>query len=224
MVIVRRHRAFDQTQGGRGASEAQSDAWSRDGSRKETQMKAIVYTKYGPPEVLQLKEVAKPVPKDNEVLVKVHAASANALDWHLMRGAPFLARLAGWLRKPKDPRLGADFAGRVEAVGTNVTQFQPGDEVFGAGTGSFAEYASVPENTVALKPAKSSFEEAAAIPVAALAALQGLRDKGQIHSGQKVLVNGASDGVGTFAVQIAKSFGAEVTGVGSPTKFVTPPK
>ncbi len=176
-------------------------------------MKAIVYTKYGPPEVLQLKEVAKPVPKDNQVLVKVHAASANALDWHFMRGAPFLARLAGGLRKPKDPRLGADFAGRVEAVGTNVTQFQPGDEVFGAETGSFAEYASVPENTLALKPTKSSFEEAAAIPVAAITALQGLRDKGQIQSGQKVLVNGASGGVGTFAVQIAKSFGTEVTGV-----------
>ncbi len=176
-------------------------------------MKAIVYTKYGPPEVLQLKEVAKPVPKDNQVLVKVHAASANALDWHFMRGAPFLARLAGGLRKPKDPRLGADFAGRVEAVGTNVTQFQPGDEVFGAETGSFAEYASVPENTLALKPTKSSFEEAAAIPVAAITALQGLRDKGQIQSRQKVLVNGASGGVGTFAVQIAKSFGTEVTGV-----------
>ena len=176
-------------------------------------MKAIVYTKYGPPEVLQLKEVAKPVPKDNQMLVKVHAASANALDWHFMRGAPFLARLAGGLRKPKDPRLGADFAGRVEAVGTNVTQFQPGDEVFGAETGSFAEYASVPENTLALKPTKSSFEEAAAIPVAAITALQGLRDKGQIQSRQKVLVNGASGGVGTFAVQIAKSFGTEVTGV-----------
>jgi len=145
-------------------------------------MKAIVYTKYGPPEVLQLKEVAKPVPKDNQVLVKVHAASANALDWHFMRGAPFLARLAGGLRKPKDPRLGADFAGRVEAVGTNVTQFQPGDEVFGAETGSFAEYASVPENTLALKPTKSSFEEAAAIPVAAIPALHGLRDKGQLQS------------------------------------------
>jgi NADPH:quinone reductase-like Zn-dependent oxidoreductase len=176
-------------------------------------MKAIVYTQYGSPDVLQLKEVEKPVPKDGEILVKIQAASANPLDWHLMRGAPFLARIAGGLRKPKDPRLGADFAGRVESVGNNVTQFQPGDEVFGAGTGSFAEYASVPENTVALKPTKSSFEEAAAIPVAAITALQGLRDKGQIHSGQKVLVNGASGGVGTFAVQIAKAFGTEVTGV-----------
>ena len=176
-------------------------------------MKAIVYTQYGSPDVLQLKEVEKPVPKDGEILVKIQAASANPLDWHLMRGAPFLARLAGGLRKPKDPRLGADFAGQVEAVGTNVTQFQPGDEVFGAGTGSFAEYASVPENRVALKPTKSSFEEAAAVPVAAITALQGLRDTGQIQPGQKVLVNGASGGVGTFAVQIAKSYGTEVTGV-----------
>src|SRR5207244_2757281 len=176
-------------------------------------MKAILLTQYGSPDVLQFKEVEKPIPKDGEILVKIHAASANPLDWHLMRGAPFLARLAGGLRKPKDPRLGADFAGRVEAVGNNVTQFQPGDEVFGAWTGSFAEYASVPENRLALKPTKSSFEEAAAIPVAAITALQSLRDKGQIHSGQKVLVNGASGGVGTFAVQIAKSFGTEVTGV-----------
>ncbi len=176
-------------------------------------MKAIVYTRYGPPDVLQVKEVEKPGPNDGELVVKIHAASANPLDWHRMRGAPFLARLAGGLRKPKDPRLGADIAGRVEAVGNNVTQFQPGDEVFGAWTGSFAEYASVPENRLALKPTNSSFEEAAAVPVAAITALQGLRDKGQIQSGQKVLVNGASGGVGTFAVQIAKSYGAEVTGV-----------
>ena len=135
-----------------------------------------------------------------------------------MRGAPFLARLAGGLRKPKDPRLGADLAGRVEAVGSNVTQFQPGDEVFGVGTGSFAEYASVPENRVALKPTKSSFEEAAAVPVAAITALQGLRDKGHIQPGQKVLINGASGGVGTFAVQLAKAFGAEVTAVCSTRK------
>ena len=181
-------------------------------------MKAIVYTKYGRPDVLQYKEVEIPVPKDGEILVKIHAASANPLDWHLMRGAPFLARLAGGLRKPKDPRLGADLAGRVEAVGSHVTQFQPGDEVFGAGTGSFAEYASIPENTVALKPTKSSFEEAAAVPVAAITALQGLRDKGRIQPGQKVLINGASGGVGTFAVQLAKAFGAEVTAVCSTRK------
>src|SRR6266705_3044393 len=176
-------------------------------------MKAILLTQYGSPDILQFKEVEKPVPKDGEILVKIHAASANPLDWHLMRGAPFLARLAGGLRKPKDPRLGADIAGRVESVGNNVTQFQPGDEVFGAWTGSFAEHAAVPENRLALKPTNSSFEEAAAVPVAAITALQGLRDKGQIQSGQKVLVNGASGGVGTFAVQIAKVFGAEVTGV-----------
>ena len=176
-------------------------------------MKAILLTQYGSPDVLQFKEVEKPVPNDGEILVKIQAASTNPLDWHLMRGAPFLARLAGGLRKPKDPRLGADFAGRVKAVGNNVTQFQPGDEVFGVYTGSFAEYASVPENRVVLKPTTSSFEEAAAIPVAAITALQGLRDTGHIHSGQKVLVNGASGGVGTFAVQIARSYGTEVTGV-----------
>ena len=176
-------------------------------------MKAIVYTQYGSPDILQFKEVVKPVPNAGEILVKVYAASANPLDWHLMRGAPFLARLDGGLRKPKDSRLGADFAGRVEAVGSNVTQFQPGDEVYGDHRGSFAEYSTVPVNRVALKPANLSFEEAAAIPVAAVTALQGLRDAGHIHSGQTVLINGASGGVGTFAVQIAKAFGAEVTGV-----------
>lgn len=176
-------------------------------------MKAIVYTKYGPPAVLQFREVAKPVPTDGQILVKIYAASANPLDWHLMRASPFLARLAGGLRKPKDPRLGADFAGRVEAVGPNVTQFQPGDEVFGASTGAFAEYICVAESEVALKPANLSFEQAAAVPVAATTALQGLRDTGQIHTGQRVLVNGASGGVGTFAVQIARAFGTEVTGV-----------
>jgi len=176
-------------------------------------MKAIVYTHYGSPDVLQFKETEKPVPNAGEILVKIYAASANPLDWHLMRGAPFLARLEGGLRKPKDPRFGADLAGRVEAVGSTVTQFQLGDEVFGAWTGSFAEYATVPENRVALKPANRSFEEAAAIPVAAITALQGLRDTGHIHTGQKVLINGASGGVGSFAVQLAKAFGAEVTGV-----------
>jgi NADPH:quinone reductase-like Zn-dependent oxidoreductase len=176
-------------------------------------MKAIVYTQYGSPDILQFKEVEKPVPNAGEILVKVNAASANPLDWHLMRGAPFLARLDGGLRKPKDSRLGADFAGQVEAVGSNVTQFQPGDEVYGDYRGSFAEYSTVPVNRVALKPANLSFEEAAAIPVAAVTALQGLRDAGHIHSGQTVLINGASGGVGTFAVQIAKAFGAEVTGV-----------
>jgi NADPH:quinone reductase-like Zn-dependent oxidoreductase len=177
------------------------------------QMKAIVYTQYGSPDVLQFKEMEKPTPRDGQILVQIYAASANPLDWHLMRASPFLARLAGGLRRPKDPRLGADFAGRVEAIGLNVTQFQPGDEVFGASTGAFAEYICVAENEVVLKPANLSFEQAAAVPVAATTALQGLRDYGQIHSGQKMLVNGASGGVGTFAVQIAKSFGTEVTGV-----------
>jgi len=176
-------------------------------------MKAIVYTKYGSPDVLQFKEVEKPAPTDGQILVKIYAASANPLDWHLMRASPFLARLAGGLRKPKDPRLGADFAGRVEAVGANVAQFQPGDEVFGASTGAFAEYICVAESEVALKPAGLSFEQAAVVPVAATTALQGLRDAGQIHTGQRVLVNGASGGVGTFAVQIARAFGTEVTGV-----------
>jgi NADPH:quinone reductase-like Zn-dependent oxidoreductase len=177
-------------------------------------MKAIVFERYGSPDVLQLKEVEKPVPNADEVLIKIHAASANPLDWHRMRGAPFVARLSGGLRKPSDPRLGVDIAGQVEAVGSNAKQFQPGDEVFGAiANGGFAEYASTAEKTLALKPANSSFEQAAAVPVAAFTALQGLRDKGRIKSGQKVLVNGASGGVGTFAVQIAKSFGAEVTGV-----------
>ncbi len=176
-------------------------------------MKAIVYTQYGSPDVLQFKEVEKPAPTDGQILVKIYAASANPLDWHLMRASPFLARLAGGLRKPKDPRLGADFAGRVEAVGPNVTQFQPGDEVFGASTGAFAEYICVAESEVALKPTNLSFEQAAVVPVAATTALQGLRDTGQIHTGQRVLVNGASGGVGTFAVQIARAFGTEVTGV-----------
>ncbi len=177
-------------------------------------MKAIVYTKYGPPDVLQLKEVEKPTPKDNEVLIKVHAASANAADWHLMRGKPFLVRLMGFgLLKPKNKILGADVAGRVEAVGRNVKQFQPGDDVFGCDWGGFAEYVCASESALVLKPAGMTFEEVAAVPMAAVTALQGLRDKGQIQSGQKVLINGASGGVGTFAVQIAKSFGAEVTAV-----------
>jgi NADPH:quinone reductase-like Zn-dependent oxidoreductase len=176
-------------------------------------VKAIVYTKYGPPDVLQLKEVEKPAPNDNEVLVKVHAASANPLDWHSLRGKPFLVRLTSGLRKPKNTRLGADIAGRVEAVGSTVRQFQPGDDVFGMSAGSFAEYVCASEDALALKPANISFEEAAATPVVAFTALQGLRDTGQIQAGQKVLINGASGGVGTFAVQIAKSYGTEVTGV-----------
>ncbi len=176
-------------------------------------MKAIQYYRYGPPEVLQLKEVEKPTPKKGEILVKVHAASVNPLDWHGMRGAPFIARVSGGWTKPKDPRLGADFAGQVEAFGAGVTKFHPGDEVFGMCGSSFAEYATAKQDRTALKPSNKSFEEAAAVPVAGITALQGLRDYGKIKAGQKVLVNGASGGVGSFAVQIAKSYGTEVTGV-----------
>lgn len=180
-------------------------------------MKAIVYEKYGPPDVLQLTEVEKPTPKAGEVLVRVKAASVNPLDWHTLRGEPFLQRLESGFPKPKETILGADFAGVVEAVSASVDKFQPGDEVYGdlywCGLGAFAEYVTLPEHAVAQKPANLSFEKAAAVPQAAFTALHALRDAGQIQSGQKVLINGASGGVGTFAVQIAKSYGAEVTGV-----------
>lgn len=177
-------------------------------------MKAIVYTKYGSPDVLQLKDVEIPALKNDEVLIKVYAASVNAYDWHFLTADIFLIRfMGGGLFKPKNTRLGADIAGRVEAVGRNVRQFQPGDEVFGMTHGSFAEYACASENALGLKPSNLSFEEAAAVPMAAVTALQGLRDIGKIQPGQKVLINGASGGVGTFAVQIAKFFGAEVTAV-----------
>jgi NADPH:quinone reductase-like Zn-dependent oxidoreductase len=185
-------------------------------------MKAIVYTEYGSSDVLQLEEVEKPAPKEDEVLVKVYAASVNAGDWHALRGEPFLQRLETGLLKPGNKILGADIAGRVEAVGSNVKQFQPGDEVFGdlywCGFGAFAEYVSVPEYALSLKPANMTFEEVAAVPQAAFTALHALRDQGQVQPGQKVLINGASGGVGTFAVQIAKSYGAEVTGVCSTSK------
>ena len=199
-----------------GAGKQDKMGTSRTG--RNTQMKAIVYTEYGPPDVLQLKEVEKPTPKEDEVLVQVHAASVNYPDWAFLRGKPFLVRLmSGGLLEPKYRILGADIAGRVEAVGGHVEQFQPGDEVFGdisaCGFGGFAEYVAVPENALALKPANLAFEEAAAVPMAAVVALQGLRDQGHIQPGQKVLIVGASGGNGTFAVQIAKAFGAEVTGV-----------
>ncbi len=184
-------------------------------------MKAIVYTKYGSPDVLQLEEVEKPNPKDNEVLVKVHAASLNAADLDYLRGKPII-RFQG-LRKPKHKILGSDIAGRIEAVGRNTKQFQPGDEIFGdlfnCGFGAFAEYVCVPEKALALKPASMTFEEVATLPQSGLLALQGLRDKRQVQSGQKVLINGAGGGTGSFAVQIAKSFGAEVTGVDSTRKL-----
>jgi NADPH:quinone reductase-like Zn-dependent oxidoreductase len=196
--------------------------------RRRTPMKAAVYTKYGSPDVVQIVDVEMPVPKDNEVLIKVRAASVNPLDGGLMKGRPYSARILLGLRKPKDTRPGRDVAGQVEAVGRNVTQFKPGDEVFGACIsdpqdsgasvwvhcqGAFAEYVCAPESTLVTKPDNVTFEQAASAPLAAFTALQGLRDKGQIQPGQKVLINGAAGGVGTFAVQIAKSFGAEVTGV-----------
>jgi NADPH:quinone reductase-like Zn-dependent oxidoreductase len=180
-------------------------------------MKAIVYTKYGSPDVLHLEEMEKPTPKDDEVLVKIHAAAVTVGDLIVVKGEPFLVRLMSGLFEPKNKIPGKEMAGRVEAVGGNVTQFQPGDEVFGdlsvCSWGAFAEYVSVPENAIALKPVNMSFEQAAAVAESAIVALQGLRDKGKIQSGQKVLINGASGGVGSFAVQIAKSFGAVVTAV-----------
>ena len=177
-------------------------------------MKAIVYRCYGSPDVLKLEDVEKPKPADDEVLVKVHAASVNPLDWHYMRGSPYIMRLGSGVGAPDDTSMGVDFAGTVEAIGRNVTRFKPGDQVFGGRGGAFAEYVTVPEDrALALKPANMTFEQAASVPIAAITALQALRDKGKIEPGQKVLINGASGGVGTFAVQIAKSFGAEVTGV-----------
>ena len=178
-------------------------------------MKAIVYRNFGSPDVLRLEDIEKPVPNDDQLLVRVRAASVNPLDWHFMEGTPYLARLLAFgLLRPTVTRLGVDYAGTVESVGRNVTQFKPGDEVFGGRTGAFAEYVRVlADGDVVLKPANLTFEQAASIPIAAITALQGLRDKGKIQPGQSVLINGASGGVGTFAVQIAKSFGAEVTGV-----------
>ena len=177
-------------------------------------MKALSYDKYGSPDVLEVREIERPVVTDDGVLVRIHAASVNPVDLHIVLGTPYLVRLQAGLRKPKSEALGVDFAGTVEEVGSNVKQFQPGDEVFGARNGSFAEYVCVrEERAVVHKPAGVTFEQAAAVPVAAISALQGLRDKGQIQPGQRVLINGASGGVGTFAVQLAKWFGAEVTGV-----------
>jgi NADPH:quinone reductase-like Zn-dependent oxidoreductase len=177
-------------------------------------IKAIVYCDYGPADVLRLENIEKPVPADGELLIKVRAVSLNPLDWHFMRGTPYVMRMMAGLRKPKVTRLGVDFAGTVEAVGKNVTQFKPGDDVFGGRTGALAEYVCVrADRAVVRMPAGVSFEQAASVPIAAVTALQALRDRGKLGPGQKVLINGASGGVGTFAVQIAKTFGAEVTGV-----------
>ena len=187
-------------------------------------MKAIVYTQYGSPDVLHLEDVATPTPADNEILVKIYASSINAADWHLLRAKPFLARLDNGLFTPKRTILGADVAGRVEAVGSAVTQFKPGDEVFGdlfaSGHGAFAEYATVPEQLLALKPANITFEQAAAVPLAGVTALQALR-RVNVQPGERVLINGATGGVGTFAVLIAKAYGAEVSGVCNPAKMDT---
>lgn len=184
-------------------------------------MKAVVYTEYGPPDVLQIKEIAKPTPTDDEVLIKVQAVSVNRSDWEGLRGKPLYARIGG-LRKPRRQILGSDIAGRVELAGRNVRRFQPGDEVFGDilwRMGGFAEYVCARERDLALKPAGMTFEEVAAIPQAAVIALQGIRDKGQVQPGQKVLINGAGGGAGTFAVQLAKLYGAEVTGVDNTGKL-----
>jgi NADPH:quinone reductase-like Zn-dependent oxidoreductase len=176
-------------------------------------MKAIVYHRYGSPDVLQWEEIEKPTPGDHEVLLRVRAASVNPLDWHFMRGMPYLVRIPAGLRKPKVTGLGVDVAGQVEAVGRDVTQLKPGDEVFGSCRRAFAEYVCAAESSLVVKPDNMTFEQAASVPVAAFTALQGLRDKGHIQPRQRVLVNGAAGGVGSFAVQIAKSFGADVTGV-----------
>jgi NADPH:quinone reductase-like Zn-dependent oxidoreductase len=177
-------------------------------------MKAIIYRCYGPPEVLQLEEVEKPVVGEDEILVRVHAAGVNPLDWHFMRGSPYIMRLMSGLGRPDDIRLGRDFSGTVEAVGSNVQEFAAGETVFGGASGAFAEYVTVDKDrALAHMPDNLMFEQAASVPVAAITALQALRDSGKVQAGQKVLINGASGGVGTFAVQIAKALGAEVTGV-----------
>jgi len=184
-------------------------------------MKAIVQDAYGSADVLELRDIERPVPKDNEVLVRVQAAGLHRGDWHVMTGLPYLIRIVVpslGLRRPKVPVRGMDVAGRVEAVGKAVTRFQPGDAVFGWCDGSFAEYACAPEDQLAPKPATLSFEQAAAVPISGFAALQGLRDQGEVQAGQQVLIIGAAGGVGSFAVQLAKAFGAEVTGVGSTTQ------
>jgi len=176
-------------------------------------MKAIVYERFGGPGVLTLADVERPNLEDDRVLVRVSAASMNPYDWHMIRGLPYIARASAGLRSPKNPIPGADFAGVVEEVGANVTDFAPGDQVFGSGPGTFAEYVSARGRSIAKTPGNVTFEQAAAVPMAGMTALQGIRDRGQLRSGQRVLINGASGGVGTFAVQLAKAMGAEVTGV-----------
>ena len=194
--------------------QSDSECAERLGEPPRDPMRAFVYCNYGPPGVLRLATIEKPAPANGEILIRVRAAAVNPLDWHYMRGVPYVMRLESGLRKPALMRLGVDFAGTVEAVGAGVTRFEPGDDVFGGRTGAFAEYVVVREaGALVHKPANVTFEQAAAVPIAAITALQGLRDKGGVAPGQKVLINGASGGVGTFAVQMAKHFGAEVTGV-----------
>jgi len=176
-------------------------------------MQAIVYHRYGSPDVLEFQEIPKPTPAEDQVLIRVHAASVNPYDWHFLRGAPLPIRLFTGMRRPKFPRLGADVAGVVEAVGVKAAPFKPGDAVFGTAKGSFAEYACAAASQIAVKPQEISFEQAACLPIAGITALQGVRDKGKVQAGQTVLINGAAGGVGTFAVQIAKSLGARVTAV-----------
>jgi len=176
-------------------------------------MQAIVYRRYGSPDVLELEEIPKPTPADGQVLIQVHAASVNPYDWHFLRGTPSFIRLFTGMRRPKSPRLGADVAGIVESVGAKVSTLKPGDAVFGTAKGSFAEYACATASQLAVKPQEISFEQAACLPIAGITALQGVRDKGRVQTGQTVLINGAAGGVGTFAVQIAKSLGTHVTGV-----------
>jgi NADPH:quinone reductase-like Zn-dependent oxidoreductase len=192
-----------------------NDCDERRATAPKNPMKAIVYCDFGSPDVLKLEDIEKPAPGDNQVLVRVRAASVNPLDYHYMRGTPYIMRMGAGLRKPKVTRLGVDFAGTVEAAGKNVTQFKPGDAVFGGKFGAFAEYVISSERSLVKKPENMTFEQAASVNVAGITALQALRDKGKVQPGQKVLINGASGGVGTFAVQIAKSMGANVTGVSS---------
>lgn len=193
--------------------EAPCDTTPLAGSQQPS-MRAVIYRCYGSPEVLELVEIARPVPTESEVLVRVHAAGVNPYDWHFMRGSPYFMRIMTGIGSPADTRLGVDFAGTVEAVGADVTRFRPGDEVFGGATGAFAEYVTVAEDgAIAPKPANVSFAEAAGVGIAGVTALQALRDAGGVEAGEKVLINGASGGVGTFAVQIARNFGAEVYGV-----------
>ncbi|HVF17971.1 MAG TPA: NAD(P)-dependent alcohol dehydrogenase, partial [Steroidobacteraceae bacterium] len=179
-----------------------------------TTMTAVTSRCYGGPDVLRIESVAKPIPSDNQMLVRVHVAALNPLDWHTMRGEPYFMRLGGGLGEPADQRIGVDFAGTVETVGKNITRFKPGDQVFGGRSGALAQFVVASENSsIVHKPASVTLEEAAAVPIAGVTALQGLRDRGLLKAGQSVLINGASGGVGTFAVQIAKSMGAQVTGV-----------